>query len=82
LHLQYALGSGTIEYIELSDSNINDINIGKKIKIEANKLYIYDKGYCDYNWWKEIIDQGANFVTRLKSNASYVVKENYEVKQA
>ena len=27
-------------------------------------------GYCDYNWWHQIDQEGAFFVTRLKRNAS------------
>ena len=76
LHVEYDSRAENIEYIEITDSNVNDVTIGQKLKIEANKLYVIDKGYCDYNWWQEIIDQGANFVTRLKYNANYEVRAN------
>jgi IS4 transposase len=49
--------------------NINDIEIGRKMPIEAGQTYVFDKGYCDYNWWHQIHCSGAYFVTRLKSNA-------------
>jgi putative transposase len=37
-----------------------------------------DKAYCDYNWWAEIHNKGAYFVTRLKSNAAYQVVSEHE----
>ncbi|MCY1445498.1 Transposase DDE domain protein [compost metagenome] len=33
--------------------------------------YVFDKGYCDYNWWHQIDQSGAHFVTRLKRNAHF-----------
>ena len=32
--------------------------------------YVFDKGYCDYNWWAKLDEAGACFVTRLKTNAA------------
>ena len=32
--------------------------------------YVFDKGYCDYNWWAKLDEAGAYFVTRLKTNAA------------
>ncbi|MCY1433216.1 Transposase DDE domain protein [compost metagenome] len=33
--------------------------------------YVFDKGYCDYNWWHQIDQSRAYFVTRLKRNAHF-----------
>ncbi|WP_349772145.1 transposase [Stutzerimonas nitrititolerans] len=38
--------------------------------IEAGVTYVFDKGYCDYNWWHRIDQAGSVFVTRLKKNAN------------
>ncbi|RON11475.1 hypothetical protein BK659_01325 [Pseudomonas brassicacearum] len=38
--------------------------------------YVFDKGYCDYNWWHQIDQVGAFFVTRLKKNANVEHVEN------
>jgi IS4 transposase len=40
-----------------------------------------DKGYNDYQWYKQLNDKGIIFVTRLKKNAKYrVVKRHASLK--
>jgi IS4 transposase len=50
--------------------NVNDVEEGSRLDIEPHATYVFDKGYCDYNWWAAIAAQGAYFVTRFKRNAA------------
>lgn len=52
-----------------SAANVNDVELTNRIPLECGALYVFDKGYCDYNWWHQIDTTGARFVTRLKKNA-------------
>ena len=79
LHVQYNHSDDHIEYIAVDDSNVNDITAAQKLSLESNRIYVFDKGYCDYKWWKEIADKGSVFVTRLKKNAAYRVIKSYEI---
>ena len=79
LHVQYNQSADQIEYVEVGDACINDITVAQDIAMVPNRVYVFDKGYCDYNWWKNIGDEGSLFVTRLKKNAAYQVLENYEI---
>ena len=54
----------------ITGANVNDVDEGRKLPIEADATYVFDKGYCDYSWWHRIDRQGARFVTRLKKNAA------------
>lgn len=54
----------------ITAANVNDIDEARKLPIEPGVIYVFDKGYCDYNWWSRIDAQGARFVTRLKRNAA------------
>lgn len=54
----------------ITGANINDVDEGRKLPIEPGATYVFDKGYCDYNWWRRLDSQGARFVTRLKKNAA------------
>ena len=77
LHLGYELTSKMPYEIEFSNANVNDITVSKEWPIEEGVIYVFDKGYYDYNWWNDIAQSGASFVTRLKSNSAVkVVKEN------
>jgi len=48
---------------------VNDRDEGVRLQIEPEAIYVFDKGYCDYNWWHDIDKAGAIFVTRFKKNA-------------
>ena len=73
LHVLYAShGEVPVQY-SITPPNVNDIDEGVKLPIEAGALYVFDKGYCDYNWWNRIDGQKAWFVTRFKRNASLAV---------
>lgn len=74
LHVLYASNENIPAQHSISAPNVNDIDEGRKIKIEPNAIYVFDKGYCDYNWWDCINKQKALFVTRFKRNAALAVE--------
>ncbi|QEX15218.1 transposase [Hypericibacter terrae] len=54
--------------VEVTPATINDIEVGRRVPIEAGATYVFDKGYCRYSWWCQIDAAEAVFVTRAKSN--------------
>lgn len=68
LHLVYDLTNSIPTYFEFSGARTNDIEIAKELEIAKNTTYVMDRGYMDFNWWNEIDEKGAFFVTRLKRN--------------
>ena len=49
---------------------MSDIRAAKEnIVIVPDSIYTFDKGYYDLNWFQQIADAGAFFVTRIKNNA-------------
>jgi putative transposase len=56
---------------EVSQANVNDIEAGRAVAIEPGATYIFDKGYCSFDWWSEIAGKGGIFVTRSKSNTKW-----------
>ena len=71
LHLIYDLTNTIPTYFEFSGARTNDVEVGKKTIIEKGCTYVFDKGYMDFNWWSDIDDKGAYFVSRLKKNNAY-----------
>ena len=49
------------------DANVNDVEIGRQVPIQAGTTYVFDKGYCRFDWWQKINDSKAFFVTRPKT---------------
>ena len=82
LHVQFAPEADALEFVEVTGNNINDITVGRRIALEAGRIYVFDKGYCDYNWWHRIARAGSRFVTRLKVNAAFKVVEDRAVSAA
>lgn len=66
----------------LTPPNVNDIDEGVKIPIKPGAIYVFDKGYCDYNWWSRIDASRAQFVTRFKRNAALTVEEKWSIPPA
>jgi putative transposase len=71
LHVVYDPAADHPRRIDITRANVNDIEIGKTVAIEAGATYVFDKGYCSYAWWTGLHQAGALFVTRKKGNARY-----------
>ena len=54
----------------ITPANVNDLDEARKLCVQSGATYVFDKGYCDYNWWSHLDRCGARFVTRLKRNAA------------
>jgi IS4 transposase len=54
--------------VEVTAANVNDVEIGREVPIKAATTYVFDKGYCRFDWWQKINDTAAFFVTRAKAN--------------
>lgn len=49
----------------------NDHILLEKLKLDANTIYVFDKGYNDYKAFKLFSENQTGFVTRIKDNAAY-----------
>lgn len=50
-----------------------------KLKMDANTIYVFDKGYNDYKAFKLFSENKTGFVTRIKDNAVYQLIQKNEV---
>jgi len=74
LHVLYENDTQIPVQHSITAPNVNDIDEGSRLPIEPGAVYVFDKGYCDYNWWSRIEAQKALFVTRFKRNAALAVE--------
>ena len=79
LHVLFDAKAEIPVWHDISAANVNDVELAPTIPLEADALYVFDKGYADYNWWNSIDLAGAKFVTRFKRNASVNVIEQREI---
>jgi len=75
LHIEYDLQWGMPVRMMTSHPTRNDCTMGQGWPLIASTIYVFDKGYCDYNWWWKIKQKEAFFVTRLKENAAIEMVE-------
>lgn len=75
VHLLLDARSGMPAWQRFSPANVNDVSLAPEVPLQRSALYVFDKGYCDYNWWYRIDSAGAYFVTRFKRNAAVNVVE-------
>jgi predicted RNA-binding protein with RPS1 domain len=50
-----------------------------KLELSSDKIYVFDKGYNDYQAFNRFTDHQTGFVTRIKDNAVYKTLENNEI---
>jgi putative transposase len=68
MHVVYDPHTDTPRILDITNANVNDVEIGRQIEIEPGATYVFDKGYCHYGWWGAIATAGSIFVTRPKIN--------------
>jgi hypothetical protein len=79
LHVEYDLELAAPTRFAVSHANYNDVTMGQNWPITPNTIYIFDKGYYDFNWWWKINQSQAFFVTRLKKNSAIIMGEQQAV---
>jgi len=65
----------------VTDGATHEIRVARSLRFEAGTILVIDRGYTDYEWFQELTRQQVYFVTRLKDNAVYEMKEQFEVPQ-
>ena len=79
LHVEYDLELGAPTTIKTSFANFNDSSMGQRWVINKDTIYVFDKGYCDFNWWWSIDQKNAFFVTRLKKNTAILMQSEEKI---
>lgn len=68
-------------YAVITEGKKHEVRVARQMRFAAGTILVFDRGYTDYEWFANLIQQGVYFVTRLKENADYGVVENLAVPQ-
>ena len=63
------------EFVAVTDGKVGDVTVARSISFPKGSIVAIDRGYNDYNWYKQLTNKEIFFVTRLKSNAKIRVLE-------
>ena len=66
LYTQLDLKTNIPSFIHITDGSVHDVNYLDVMEVEANSIYILDRGYVDFERLYNIHYHKAYFVTRLK----------------
>ena len=61
------------EFVTITEGKKHDVTVARMLSFPKGSIVAIDKAYNDYSWYKQLIDKGIFFITRLKTNARYCV---------
>jgi putative transposase len=80
LHVEYCPYSLLTTFCQITPPNVNDLSVAREMTLQEDATYVFDKGYCDYDWWLKIDENKSHFVTRLKRNAAIRIIETRTIR--
>ena len=66
-------------YAVITEGKQSDIAVARTLELPKGAMVVFDRGYCDYNWFAKLTASDVHFVTRLKTHAAFVVVESRPV---
>jgi hypothetical protein len=66
-------------YGVITDGKQHEVTVTRQWQFEPGTVLVFDRGYTDYDWFEQLTNHGVFFVTRLKSNADFIVVEDRPV---
>jgi hypothetical protein len=63
----------------VTEGKTSEIKVARTIRFDPGTILAIDRGYVDYEWFRELTQEEVYFVTRMKEKAVYEVKEELEV---
>jgi IS4 transposase len=63
----------------VTEGKMSEIKVARTLHFDPGTILAIDRGYVDYEWFRELSQQEVYFVTRMKENAVYEVKEELKV---
>lgn len=79
LHLLLDANGEAVADASITSATINDIVQAKQLPLQGGCTYVFDRGYCDYNWWNAIVQAGSRWVTRFKRDAAIRIVHSHAV---
>jgi hypothetical protein len=66
-------------FTTVTDAKTHESRIAKALELPEGSIVVFDKGFIDYSWFRQLGAKNIFFVTRLKRNAVYTLLERRPV---
>ena len=81
-HVVYDPDADRPVHLEITSSTVNDVTVARDLQIVPRAIYVFDKAYVDYGWWRRLHDAKCVFVTRPKTNVPFSVVKKRRLSKA
>lgn len=81
VHMQVRADYNSPVLVKFTDATTHDSQFINDITFSKDQIYVFDRGYNDYERFEQFITGEIPFVTRLKHNASFLKKEEFDLKK-
>jgi hypothetical protein len=65
----------------VTEGKTSEIKVARTLRFARGTILAIDRGYNDYEWFRELTQEEVYFVTRMKETAVYEVQEELEIPQ-
>jgi Domain of unknown function (DUF4372)/Transposase DDE domain len=65
----------------VTEGKTSEIKVARTLRFAPGTILAIDRGYVDYQWFRELTQEEVYFVTRMKEKAVYEVKEKLQIPQ-
>jgi IS4 transposase len=65
----------------VTEGKTSEIKVARTLRFAPGTILAIDRGYVDYEWFRELTQEEVYFVTRMKEKAAYEVQEEVRVPQ-
>jgi len=81
VHMLTDIHAETPVFANITEARVNDQNFFKYLKLPKDSMVTFDRAYNNYLQFAKWTNEGVNFVTRLKEDASYEIVGEAEFKK-
>lgn len=72
VHTLYNVNAGIPEVVSITDATVADVKQAEcLLKLEPGSIVLFDRGYFDFDLFRELSKAGIHFVTRAKKNTIF-----------
>jgi hypothetical protein len=65
----------------VTEGKTSEIKVARTLRFDPGTILAIDRGYIDYEWFRELTQEEVYFVTRMKEKAVYEVKDELRIPQ-
>jgi len=66
-------------FCDLTAAKTHEVTVARAQAYPRGSVLVFDRGYTDFSWWKDLDSTGVFFVTRAKDNLDYHIVKSREI---